>query len=214
MNLTIKYFILLIVASECSFSQNKKELKIDLGDSKNIIEDTVVSLTKKERVKKLFIKNEKYKALEFDFPVGKPNAKGYYNAQSFGKNNHLGDDWNAVTGGNSDLGDPIYAVANGYINFAEDIKGGWGKVIRVWHLTINGKIVESLYAHCDQILISKGEFIKKGQKIGTIGNADGQYLAHLHFEMRDDIDLPIGQGYSFDTTGYIDPTKFIKENRK
>ncbi len=34
----------------------------------------------------------------FDYPVGKPDAVGYYNAQPFGKNHHLGDDWNAVTG--------------------------------------------------------------------------------------------------------------------
>ncbi len=27
--------------------------------------------------------------------------RGYYNAQVFGKNNHLGDDWNGVGGGNT-----------------------------------------------------------------------------------------------------------------
>ena len=37
--------------------------------------------------------------------------------------------------------------------------------------------------------------------------------AYLHFEIRDDIELPIGGGYSGDTKGYLDPTKFIKENR-
>jgi hypothetical protein len=41
----------------------------------------------------------------FDYPVGKPNGKGYYNAQKFGENTHLGEDWNGVRGGNSDLGD-------------------------------------------------------------------------------------------------------------
>ncbi len=40
----------------------------------------------------------------FDFSVGKPDAKWYYNARAFGENNHLGDDCNAVTGGNSGLG--------------------------------------------------------------------------------------------------------------
>lgn len=204
-----------MIFSDCSFSQSKTDSIIINEDHKESINDTIVDLINKEdRVKKLFINNEDYNALKFDFPVGKPNAKGYYNAQSFGKNNHLGDDWNAVTGGNSDLGHPIYSVANGYVNFAEDIKGGWGNVIRIWHLTTEGKIVESLYAHCDQIIINKGDFVKKGQKIATIGNADGQYLAHLHLEMRDDIDLPVGQGYSFNKDGYIDPTKFIKENQK
>lgn len=69
----------------------------------------------------------------FDFPVGKPYAKGYYNAQSFGKNDHLRDDWNAVTVGNSDLEDPIYSIGNKIVTFAKDIGGGWGNVIKVRH---------------------------------------------------------------------------------
>lgn len=163
--------------------------------------------------KKVSLKyQDEYIAKKFDFPVGKPNAKGYYNAQKFGKNFHLGDDWNSVKGGNSDLGDPIYAVANGYIKFAKDVGGGWGNVIRIDHKLPNGKIIESLYAHCNSILLTKGTWVKRGDKIGTIGNANGQYFAHLHLEVRDDINLPIGKGYSENTKGYIDPTKFIKEN--
>lgn len=52
-------------------------------------------------------------ARSFDYPVGKPPGNGYYIAQKFQENAHLGEDWNAVTGGNTDLGDPIYAIANG-----------------------------------------------------------------------------------------------------
>ena len=72
-------------------------------------------------------------ASSFDMPVGVPNSKGYYNAQPFGKNNHLGDDWNGTGGGNSDLGDPIYAIANGKITFSHNIAGGWGNVIKICH---------------------------------------------------------------------------------
>ncbi len=56
--------------------------------------------------------------------------------------------------------------------------------------------------------------MKKGSRIGTIGNNNGQYLAHLHFELRNQIGLPIGGGYSSDTKGYINPTEYIKKNRK
>ena len=52
--------------------------------------------------------------------------------------------------------------------------------------------------------------MNKGLKIGTIGTADGAYLAHLHLEIRDKINMDIGGGYSEDTTGYLDPTLFIK----
>lgn len=166
-----------------------------------------------EQIVNLFTKHPEFTADGFDYPVGKPNAKDYYNAQGFAGTTHLGDDWNAVTGGNSDLGDPIYAVANGYINFAEDIGGGWGNVIRIWHRTADSKIVESLYAHCDTILVTKGEFIEKGQRIGTIGDAHGSYLAHLHLEIRSDVELPVGGGYATDKTGYLDPTAFIKAHR-
>jgi len=167
----------------------------------------VVSVTRKDTVPKKFIANS------FDFPVGIPNAKGYYNAQKFQKNYHLGDDWNAVTGGNTDLGDPIYTIANGFIKEAKDYGGGWGNVIRILHFLPNKKIVESLYAHCDTILITQNKWITKGTKIGTIGTANGAYYAHLHFEIREDIALPLGNGYSENSKGYVDPTEFIKNHR-
>ena len=150
----------------------------------------------------------------FDFPVGKPNAKGYYNAQKFTENNHLGEDWNGTGGGNTDLGDPIYAVANGYVFFAKNIHGGWGNVIRIVHFIDKNKQVESLYAHCREVYVKKGDYVTKGQRIGTIGNNNGQYLAHLHFELRSKVGRAIGGGYSSNTDGYINPTEFIRNNRR
>ncbi len=156
---------------------------------------------------------EEFNANSFDFPVGKPDAKGYYNAQAFGKNNHLGDDWNAVTGGNSDLGHPIYAIANGKVAVADDLEGGWGKVVRIVHTLPDGEEIESIYAHCDSIMVLEGDRVRKGFQIGTIGTAGGQYLAHLHLEIRDSIHMPIGGGYSEVQEGYLDPSLFIKNNR-
>lgn len=149
----------------------------------------------------------------YDFPVGKPDAVNYYNAQKFQENNHLGDDWNGVKGGNTDFGDAIYAIANGYVSFAEDVKGGWGNVIRIIHYNPDKSQVESLYAHCKDIFVKKGDYVKKGTKIGTIGTADGTYLAHLHLEIREDVGLSIGPGYSTETEGYLNPTEYIKKNR-
>jgi|JI6StandDraft_1071083.scaffolds.fasta_scaffold08489_4 hypothetical protein len=150
----------------------------------------------------------------FDFPVGKPDAKGYYNAQAFQVNNHLGDDWNGRGGGNTDFGDTVFAVSNGMITQSVQFFGGWGKVVRQACLIKEKEIVEVLYAHCDQLFVSKGDFVVKGQPIGTIGNAEGKYLAHLHLEIRDAPGNSLGQGYSNMTTGYFDPTLFIKRHRK
>lgn len=155
---------------------------------------------------------KEFEAFSFDFPIGKPNAERYYDAQKFGENNHLGEDWNGVGGGNTDFGDPIYSIANGQVTFAKDLEGGWGKVIRIKHF-YKGKYYESLYAHCSNLFVNKGDWIKKGYHIGNIGDCDGMYLAHLHLEIRDSLEMPIGGGYSSNQSGFIDPTQFIKQNR-
>ena len=149
----------------------------------------------------------------FDYPVGKPEGEGYYVARRFMQNNHLGDDYNARTGGNTDLGDKVYSMANGYVCFAMDLKGGWGKTIRVIHQLMDGRYVESLYSHCDKIYVNRGMYVKRGDLIGTIGTAHGQYPAHLHLELRTEINLPLGTGYSKHPDGYVAPTLFIRDNR-
>jgi len=156
-------------------------------------------------------------ARAFDFPVGPPNAKGYYNAQPFGKNNHVGEDWNGRKGGNSDLGDPIYSIADGIVVFADDIGGGWGNVVRICHnvgTRAKPVYIESVYGHLKDMAAKKGKIVKKGQKIGTMGNLDELYYAHLHLEIRSNIGRSIGGGYSKDKTGFLNPTVFIKTHRK
>lgn len=168
-----------------------------------------------EEHQQFFLENPNWISDGFDFPVGDGEAEGYYNAQGFMKNNHLGDDWNAVTGGNSDLGDPIYSISNGYVSKVADEGSGWGNVVRVVHYHPNLKhpYVESVYAHCDTILVTEGQSVSRGDQIATIGNADGVYYAHLHLELRYAIGEDIGGGYSYDTTGFLNPTAFIKANR-
>lgn len=208
-NAITKYILFLLftcIISSCSKSKPQRTTtssKTTTASKVHTFQDTLDSLFKTK---------PKYIANKFDFPVGKPDAKGYYNAQKFTENYHLGDDWNGVGGGNSDLGDPIYAIANGYVTFAEDIEGGWGNVVRIIHQH-NGKYYESIYAHCDTILIKKGNFVSIGTQIGTIGNVNGQYYAHLHLELRNRIGMDIGGGYSKNTDGFLDPTAFIKANR-
>ena len=151
-----------------------------------------------------------------DFPVGKPDSKGYYNAQKFKRNNHLGDDWNGVKGGNSDLNDPVYSIANGIVVQSRQFNGGWGRVTRILH-NVGSRAkpvyIESLYAHMRTMLLKPGALVKRGQKIGTIGNAGGAYWAHLHLEIRTHINQALGKGYSQDATGYTDPTAYIKRHR-
>ena len=152
----------------------------------------------------------------FDYPVGIPNATGYYKSLNFGEQNHLGEDWNGNGGGNTDLGDPVYVIANGLVIDAKEVCCGWGKVIRVIHKVSDDPtqpFVESVYAHLHTIHVRPGDLIKRGVQIGTIGNAKGRYTAHLHLELRDFVAMSLGPGYSDNTFGYLDPSRYIQNHR-
>src|SRR6266496_954937 len=89
-------------------------------------------------------------AARFDFPLGSENGAMSYNAQRFTENRYLGDDLNGIGGENSDLGDPIYAIADGRVLLARDGGSGWGNVVILIHAYLeNGerKYVESYYGH-------------------------------------------------------------------
>jgi murein DD-endopeptidase MepM/ murein hydrolase activator NlpD len=125
----------------------------------------------------------------------------------------VGSDWNGLGGNDTDLGDPVHAVATGVVVDATDHGGGWGNVVRVVH-ECGGDRVESLYAHLDSIddAARVGAIVTRGQRLGAIGTAGGRYRAHLHFELRDG-GLPLGAGYATDRTGYLDPTAYIRDHR-
>lgn len=155
-------------------------------------------------------------ATRFDFPLGSENGAMAYNAQRFTENRHLGDDLNGIGGENSDLGDPIYAVADGHVLLAREAGPGWGNVIIVLHAYLENnerKYVQSYYAHVESILVHVGDEVRRGQKVATVGTANGRYFAHLHFEMREFITPFIGPGYREDTRGWLNPTAFIEQHR-
>lgn len=128
----------------------------------------------------------------FDYPVGKPNGDGYYIFRGFSPNGHLGEDWNGNGGGDTDEGDPVYAVAHGVVVFSEDYKRGWGNVVIIRHAyrETNGQIafVDSLYGHLKVRSVKLGQQVTRGQIVGTIGCGPYRmYAAHLHFEIRKDL---------------------------
>src|SRR6266403_4488396 len=155
-------------------------------------------------------------ARRFDFPLGSEHGALAYNAQRFTENRHLGDDLNGIGGEDSDLGDPIYCVADGCVLLTRDGGPGWGNVIIVLHAYINNgtrAYVQSYYGHVDQVLVHAGEKVRRGQQIATVGTANGRYFAHLHFEMREFVTPFIGPGYRDDTRGWLNPTAFIQQHR-
>jgi murein DD-endopeptidase MepM/ murein hydrolase activator NlpD len=158
----------------------------------------------------------------FDFPVGKPDAAGYYKSRGLRLRSpaHYGEDWNGRGGGNTDIGLPVYAIADGIVTFSANVRGAWGNVVLTRHAyrdPASGKVkyIDTLNGHLDRIMVKLGQTVKRGQQIGTIGTNSGMYPAHLHFEMRHNIHLGLHRGGIPSTLEHwADPTQFIEKHRK
>ena len=158
----------------------------------------------------------------FDFPVGKPDATGYYKSRGLRLRSpeHFGEDWNGRGGGNSDLGDPIYSIGDGIVTFAYDVRSSWGNVVIVRHAyrdTASGQVkyCDSFYAHLLAIMTSVGQHVKRGQQIATLGSNRGMYPAHLHFELRYNIHIGMQRtSFAADTSNFADPSQFITLHRR
>lgn len=165
----------------------------------------------------------KFPANSFAYPIGEDDyvteendrRDYWYNAQEFGENRHLGEDWNKTTGGDTDCGEPVFATADGEIVFAKDAGPGWGNVLMIEHTAPDGTKLRSLYGHLQDFSRSTGT-VKRRERIGTIGNASGRYKCHLHFEIKWD-ECPIwnhvGTGYSDERHGWVDPSQLIEKSR-
>ena len=86
---------------------------------------------------------------------------------------HTGTDIGAPTG------TPIYAAASGTVIFS-GWKGTLGKFIVVNH----GNGIQTYYAHCSTLLVSKGDTVSAGQQIAKVGSTGRSTGPHLHFEIR------------------------------
>jgi murein DD-endopeptidase MepM/ murein hydrolase activator NlpD/membrane-bound metal-dependent hydrolase YbcI (DUF457 family) len=133
-------------------------------------------------------------ATGFDYPVGDENGKGWngvddkgwYIASGFLKPYfHPGEDWNGRGGGDTDFGQPVYAVAEGRVAFAQDCFR-WGNMLLIQHRLPDGEVVFSLYAHLKDIQVKPGELIARRQRVGSLGKGHKNVYtaAHLHFEIR------------------------------
>ena len=154
----------------------------------------------------------------FDFPIGKPDGRGYYKARGFRPNGHLGEDWDGLGGGNTDLRDPVYSIGDGVVVFARDVHLGWGNVVIVRHVFREAgalRNIDALYGHLNNILVRVGQRVMRGQQLATIGTAHGVYDAHLHFEIRKNIEIGMNRAaFRRDFSNYYDPSKFLLTHRR
>jgi murein DD-endopeptidase MepM/ murein hydrolase activator NlpD len=94
-------------------------------------------------------------------------------SQGYGVNGHTGIDYMA------NIGTPVASAADGVvIKTSTGWSGGYGNEIVVSH----GGGVATRYGHLSQILVSVGQTVSQGQRIGLSGSTGRSTGPHLHFE--------------------------------
>lgn len=108
-------------------------------------------------------------------PVAGKKSKvgGFFGDYRNGGRSHKGIDIYAKKG------TPVVAVCDGVITSTATEKLG-GKTIR---LKASGRSFTAYYAHLDRLHVKAGQYVTKGQTIGTVGNTGNakRKAPHLHF---------------------------------
>jgi murein DD-endopeptidase MepM/ murein hydrolase activator NlpD len=77
-------------------------------------------------------------------------------------------------------GAPVMASENGVVAYAGNELRGFGNLLLIKHS--NGWV--SAYAHNDRLLVKRGDAVRKGQQIATVGATGNVRNPQLHFELR------------------------------
>lgn len=81
--------------------------------------------------------------------------------------------------GNTPLGSPVVAAADGVVTYAGWL-GGYGNCVMINH----GDGIVTLYGHGNKILTSVNQEVKQGDVIMEVGSTGNSTGPHLHFEVR------------------------------
>jgi murein DD-endopeptidase MepM/ murein hydrolase activator NlpD len=79
----------------------------------------------------------------------------------------------------NDIGTPVYAPADGVVEFAGHSGSGYGLILLVKH----GYGYETLYGHLSKTIAREGQKVKRGDLIARSGNSGLVSGPHLHYEV-------------------------------
>jgi len=79
----------------------------------------------------------------------------------------------------SDIGTRIIAPADGIVRFA-DFMNGYGRAVMIDH----GNGISTLYGHMSGFAVTPGQFIRRGDAVGYVGQSGRSTGPHLHYEVR------------------------------
>ncbi len=91
--------------------------------------------------------------------------------------------------------EPVLATADGIV-----LRSGWageyGKAIAIAH----GDRYETLYGHLEETLVTEGQRVRRGDRVGLVGSTGRSTAPHLHYEVHVD-------------GAAVDPLEYILESR-
>jgi murein DD-endopeptidase MepM/ murein hydrolase activator NlpD len=76
-------------------------------------------------------------------------------------------------------GVPVGAARAGLVVYAGPA-GSFGRLVVLSH----GRSVETWYGHLSRLLVTTGEYVGRGRRIGLVGSSGRSTGPHLHFEVR------------------------------
>ena len=161
-------------------SPEMKVLKAENEKLKSLYAKTIEeNKTSKRLIVELLKENEKIKLEKkifknkFILPLDNAIITGVYGSQRIlnGKPRwpHYGVDFAG------DLGTPIKAMADGIVTLAENDLYFTGATLIFDH----GHGISTLYMHMDEIFVEKGDIVKQGDVIGTVGSSGRSTGPHL-----------------------------------
>ncbi|MBD8490552.1 M23 family metallopeptidase [Echinicola sp. CAU 1574] len=86
---------------------------------------------------------------------------------------HAGVDFSAPKG------TPIYATGDGKVIQVKTEFGGYGKSVVIDH----GFGFQTRYGHMNEFKVKRGQTVKRGDLIGTVGNTGSSTAPHVHYEV-------------------------------
>ena len=94
----------------------------------------------------------------------------------------------------ADVGAEVFSTAQGRVVMIMYSKYGYGNRILIKH----AYGFETLYAHLGIIDVKKGQWVRKNQLIGVVGNTGGSTGPHLHYEIHKNGETrdPLGYFYT------------------
>lgn len=151
---------------------------IDIPSDREYLLDPAIVVAERKRLDAIYAEFRPDKVWQgvFGYPVQAVTITSAYGAR---RQYDTGPGYHAGVDLDGELGDAVFASADGHVALAEFLQVRGGTAI-----VDHGLGVYSCYAHMSEIFARPGESVSRGQVIGYMGSTGLSTGTHLHWELR------------------------------